>query len=427
MNHYYIQISEIEKEINSEHQNFLSQYKQRGQNDGRVNQPPSDFNGISPIESAIQAGYQGLFHNFMAQGGQILQKQESDVEHIGSDLNLLVSNPSIISSQIADLEEQKRSAIQTEQDRHQNIIGSLYQTPSYLTANNNFQDIDSKYQSKAKAVGRAKPHMKGNWYLVILFLLGISEFMLNYNAFATSGGSPLETAIMALSAGIIFPVIAHFVSLVLRQKDEMPKNSLWFASLIFLLAIVLAFYLSWKRVQEAVANLIITDDKIANTTLIMFALLVMSIFIAGGLFAFFAHDPSPEFMSLHKSREVAKRELDKEANKIHADNKKEDIRHLTEIEQIKLKYDQEIKGQKSRINELKDKFRNAVAEHRSSCDYFKNISLNINSNYHLTIQTYRGANLQNRNSNNGTPKSWEKSPNDLKMDFEKYTNKAWVI
>lgn len=426
MNTYHNRIKTIDNEVDTEHKNALSEYKQRGQLDGKMNQPTSNFDGISPTESAVRAKYTSIYYNFKAEGDRVIKEQESEYLHIGSELNQLVKNPSIIENQSKDNENDRFAEISSENNYHQDNVSNLYKDPDYLAKDSAKQKTEEQFQRKAEEVKRARPHIQGNWYWVVLILLGASEFMLNYSAFATSGETPLGTAVMALSAGIIFPVIAHFVSKIFRQKDEMPTSSIWGAVIALLLSIGLAYYLASKRVSAAVTNLIITDQQDADRTLIMFTLLVMGIFVVGFLLSYFAHDPSPEFTNLYKMKEDARKEFEKEASRVHRKEQEENVRHQNSLKQIKERFDLEAKRIKNVVPELHRAFKTAELNYQGSCDFLKNIVLKINANYHSTVQAYREQNLRNRASHNGTPKSWNNRLEDLDFNMNQYTQTSWT-
>lgn len=432
MNTYHDRIKTIDNEVDTEHKNALSEYKQRGQLDGKMNQPTSDFDGISPTESAVRAKYTSIYYNFKAEGDRVIKEQESEYLHIGSELNQLVKNPSIIETQSKENENDRLAEIVSENSYHQDNVSNLYKDPDYLSKDTAKQKTEEQFQKKAHEVGRPEPHVQGNWYIVILILLGVSELALNYDAFATLGGRPEGVLFKAFSAGIIFPIAAHFVGKTLRQKSELPTLSLWFGGVAFLISIGLAIGLSQLRIEamrkmgefEEMTDIVAASE--ANSILITFILQVLGIFAIGFLYSYFAHDPSPQFTNVYKTKEGARKEFEKEASRIHKKVQEENVRHQNSLKQIKERFDLEAKRIKNIVPELHRAFKTAELNYQGSCDFLKNIVLKINANYHSTIQSYREQNLKNRASHNGTPKSWNNKLEDLDFNMNQYTQTSWT-
>lgn len=250
------------------------------------------------------------------------------------------------------------------------------------------------------------------WYYPLLILIGISEFYLNYTAFSSQGGNVLETMIMALSAGIVFPVLAHYVGKILRQAER-NKANIGLLIVLFSMAIALAIFLAKQVVNFGIQTQNITNDGEANTTFAMRILIVLGIFAIGCLISFFNHEPSVNFLDTYSLRLKAKKEFEKIEKSVTNDNNAEKQKYGDNFATIEKELHEAIHNENSRISQLSNKFREAERDLVKTKDYQKHTIETINQWYILTTNEYRSENSIYRTQK--TPKSWEKEPEGLKV------------
>jgi|GEM_PF-2296424 hypothetical protein len=115
---YSTLVSDIEKDIQKDHKETLESFKSKGEIDGRTNSPDGNFDGTSPAENIIRATYQSYLSRFKAETNQIIGGQNIEFQHIGSDLNELRQNPSIIKNRIDELTANANRSKLDETNRH---------------------------------------------------------------------------------------------------------------------------------------------------------------------------------------------------------------------------------------------------------------------------------------------------------------------
>jgi hypothetical protein len=408
---YSTLVSDIEKDIHKDHKQTLESFKSKGEIDGRTNSPDGNFDGLSPAENSIRATYQGYLSRFKARTNQIIGGQEIEFQHIGSDLNELRQNPSIIKNRIDELTANVNRNKLDETNRHNTKITQIYQDPKYTNAKAEYHKLDNSYNDLATELGRTLPILPQIWYYPLLILIGISEFYLNYTAFSSQGGNVLETMIMALSAGIVFPVLAHYVGKILRQGKR-TKANIGLLTVLFSMATALAIFLAKQVVNFGIQTQNITNDGEANTTFAMRILIVLGIFAIGCLISFFNHEPSVNFLDTYNLRLKAKVKFEKIEKSVTDDNNAEKQKYEANFAAIEKELQAAIHNENSRISQLSNKFREAERDLVKTKDYQKHTIETINQWYILTTNEYRSENSIYRTQK--APKSWEKEPEDLK-------------
>lgn len=426
MNQYYTQITEIEKEIDQKHTTILSQTKNQAEIDGKSDIPNVDIEGISPSEFSINANYQGIIYELAAKGGQILQAQKVEVEHIGSDLNYLSKNPESITHQLNEAESNKNQKLQSAREAHQINVTRIWQKPSYLQIRKDFDEIKDKYDSFSQKLGRSSPHQIGNLYWGLLILVGLSELAYNFQAFSLAlSESPFLTLVAALSVVVIFPVLAHFAGKIFRQYEERKKD-IWLGILCVIISIGLTYVLAKWRVRLGVVSGDIEGSKQANEAFNLYFLLIFAIYFVGLILSFFAHDQSQEFTNLYNDLGKKRKIMDSENNDINKEINAEQNRN-TEIQKTINNEFQNIKSElNNRLQSLNKMYKDAVANYKKSVEYFHNIELKINANYKQCINDYRVINLKYR-LHKQVPKSWDNQPKDLELHFDKNNNTEFTI
>ena len=411
MNEYYTLIKDCEKEIHKDHKETLKDYKEKGQIDGRMNSPDSSFEGLSPAELAIRAIYSAYIGRFKASAEQIIAGQKASYEHIGSDLKELHEYPEIITKNIKDLKNTFESRKVEEQTNHQSNITQIFQNPNYTGSKHNYQDLENRYKLIAEKLDRTLPIIPKKWYFPILLLMGISEFYLTYSAFASNGDTVLGTSIMALSAGVVFPILAHFSGKILKQGKK-DKNNIIIIVLIFIIAIGLAMFLAKQVVNFGISNLTIANENEANTTFIMRILIVLGIFVVGVLISFFNHEPDLNFLDTYRLREDAKLNFEKLEKEVNVLFNNELLRFQELNRQLTEKLQNDVDFQNGRIKILLTEFQKASKGLEETKDYYTNILKSINAWYKTTIHEYRQQNLRNR-VDRKFPTSWNIDPSDI--------------
>lgn len=413
MDKYYTLVTDIEKDLNTEHKQTLDQFKSQGHIDGKMNSPDGDFTGLSPAENIIKATYQSYISRFKAQTDQIIRNQEADFQHIGSDLNELRQNPSIVKEKVDQLTANANRSRLDEKNIHQTNITQIYQDPKYINAKENFQTHDNSYKNLAEKLNRNLPVIPQFWYYPILFLMGVSEFYLTYSAFSGFGETVLGTTIMALSAGIIFPVLAHYMGKILRQNKRNTQNIIALVVLL-VIAVALAVFLARQVVNFGIQTQNITNENEANTTFIMRILIVLGIFAAGCLISFFNHEPSINFLDTYRLRLKAKKEFDKVETMVNNEFNAEQRRYQTKLTEIENALQSAISKENSLLSTLTSSFKEAERALNKTKDYQSHMLKTINSWYIVVVNEYRSKNLQSR-VDRRYPKSWGNEPEDLKF------------
>lgn len=417
MNKYYTQISEIEKEIDLQHDELQKQWKNHGEIDGKSNIPDIEIESISPTEFSIRSSYQSIIHNLSAKGSQLLQSHKVEVHHIGSDLRNIDQNPKLIENQLNEIKNNYSTRLSIEKENHSKNIANIWQAPKYINARKEFEDSEAIFKKKSKELGRALPHKIGNWYWGLLIVIGFSELAYNFQAFALAlSSSPFLTLVAALSVVIIYPVFAHFAGKVFKQFGER-KQDIWLGVISVLIPIALTFFLSKWRVSLGLRNNSIIGLKQANEAFWLYFSLIGAIYFLGLILAFFAHDPSEEFTSNHKEMLKKKKKYDEESEAVHRLIQKEHNRNSAEVEKLTLEKESKLNEISNRKETLNKQFKDAISEYKKSVEYFQKIELKINANYKQTVNDYRVINLKYRFTKI-TPKAWENQPADLEKHFE---------
>jgi hypothetical protein len=295
MNEYYAKIEAIGKEIKLQHNQTLVTYKSIGETEGRMNIPTSDFLGLSPSEATIKSIYEASLARFNAETDQVVTAQRASFEHIGSELNELHNNPSITIERLRNINIDSENQINLERNGTQTRINQILTDSTLVSARSEYEMHDKQHSELSSKLGRNQPTLPQFWYYPILILMGVSEFYLTYGAFSTFGGNVLETTVMALSAGIVFPILAHYAGKILKQHEK-NKNNISVLIIIILIAGGLSFYLAKQIVNQGITAGYILTTAEANTILVMRNLIVLGIFLVGILISFFNHEASINFL-----------------------------------------------------------------------------------------------------------------------------------
>jgi hypothetical protein len=409
--HYRIN-TDFEKELRNEHLEILKEYKAKGQIEGKTNFPDSSSTGLSPSELAIRARYSEFVSKFKAHSEQIISDLVGNYQHIGSDLNELHQKPEIITKAIESLKSNFNNKKEEERTIHQSNITKIYQNPNFTSSKINFQDLETKFRVISEKLDRTLPILPKLWYFPILFVMGVSEFYLTFSAFASNGGNVLETSIMALSAGIVFPILAHFSGKIMRQGKK-NTNNLVSLIVMFSLALGLAYFLAKQIVESQITYGYITSPSQANTFLVMRILIVLGIFAAGLLISFFNHEPDLNFLDIFNLKEKERLNFQKHENIVNEQHNLESKRFQENNTQLKQKLQDDIDYQNNRIENLQKQFKESNKNLEKAKDYYTNTLITINSWYKITIHEYRQQNQSNRIDNNNYPSSWNVDPSDI--------------
>jgi hypothetical protein len=414
MKEYFTLITNIEKEIDNKHKSTLDRYKSQGQLDGKMNSPEASFDGLSPAEQAIKAIYEGFLATFKAQTNQIIGEQKANYEHIGSDVNELYNNPQIVEGNIQSLKSNAENQLNLEKQLHQTNVNQIYQNPTYLNAKNNSEKVQREYKEESERLGRAIPITPKYWYIPVMIIIGISEFYLNYSAFTSFKGSVLETSIMALSAGLVFPFLAHYLGVILRRKQNYTKETIFTIILLSGIAIGLDLFIAKQVVELGRKGLYIKNATQANTIFWFRFTIVIAIFVVGCLISYFIHEPSKNFLDLFRLKNKAQNDFEKIEKETSNSFNSEQKRFQEKVNQINQKLQQDINFEKNRLSILNQEFKEAEKNLKKSIEYVSNTLKSINAWYKVTIFEYRQQNLQNR-VDRKFPQSWGKEPQDLTL------------
>lgn len=412
MDKHYTINTDFVKELRNEHLAILSEYKAKGQIEGITNFPDSSFTGLSPSELAIRARYSEFISKFKAHAEQIISGHQGNSEHIGSDLNELHQKPEIITKAIETLKINFNNKKEEEKIIHQNNKTRILQNPNFTSSKNNFQDLETRFRFISEKLNRTLPVLPKLWYFPILFVMGVSEFYLTFSAFASNGGNVLETSIMALSAGIVFPILAHFSGKIMRQGKK-NTNNLVSLIVMFSLALGLAYFLAKQIVESQITYGYITSPSQANTFLVMRILIVLGIFAAGLLISFFNHEPDSNFLDIYNLREKERLNFQKHEKIVNEQVNLESKRFQEINIQLKQKLQDDIDYQNNRLETLQKLYNETCRNHEITKKSYSNTLITINSWYKRTIHEYRQQNQSNRIDIRNYPSSWNVDPSDI--------------
>lgn len=153
---------------------------------------------------------------------------------------------------------------------------------------------------KQRQLGRdVRIHVSRPWYVIVLGLIVLGEFALNYQAFQVFQKPLAHTAVMALTIAVGLPASAHFVGLWLRQWPPEHALTVVLMVLSFGLGVACLVGVNVARTQllDQLGAGLGARESALQSAFLAINVFVYSVAILG---AYFAHDPDADFERSHR-------------------------------------------------------------------------------------------------------------------------------
>jgi hypothetical protein len=148
-------------------------------------------------------------------------------------------------------------------------------------------------------------------YMLLAFLIGISEVPLNALVFKIFGEAQIMTWIMSAIIGLFVPIAAHFVGIKFREHGEGFSWPNAIKGVVVLIVVIAAFFvLALMRQQylDLVKEDIGIDQRIVDVSFNFFWI-NLAVYISAVLIAYLSHDSVPGYPQLLRDKLKARENL----------------------------------------------------------------------------------------------------------------------
>lgn len=380
------------------HQEYLEEIKERGAQDGKMNQPHFEDTILSPYEKKIKANYkhQGAILK-SSYADRIANVSVEKEEALKAELKAL--NGKDYQDIIKAEEIKMNEDVLKDKNRNAAEMKNLENTPSLVAARETQKRVNNEFKRRSKKLGRSyTDKVLPTWaYFIIMGAIAIGEIAFNFNAFIGLGDNKFFGMISAVGVNFGLVVIFHVIGDFIKRKREI-KNGL--VTAFGLIVICLGVIAGMAYLRDGHFELFIA-----------IGILLMAVGIA---MSWLNHDSNREFSNLIKDKDVVNKTLEKEIVNV---NKLKDIENNRwKSETLKLKEDFRLFAENiDSITQTKQKEIDSLIVSRNSLrEEYKERLNEVNTLYEVAVQSYREENYAYRNDTKQVI-VWEKELEPLKI------------
>ena len=381
------------------HEDYLDEIRQRGIADGKMNQPHSDDTILSPYEKKIRANYlhkaAELKNSYTDKLAEVSEDKESALRE---QLEVIkVKNPE---QRLNQAEINKVAELKKEKDRNAEEMKRLENHPAYMSAKLNVRKVMSKFNKKSKDLKRSYTDKQlPTWaYFLIMTFIAIGEIAFNFAAFEGLGDNKAFALISAVGVNFGLVVVFHVIGDFIKRRKEV-KNALFGAFL--LLVICISVIAGMSHIREG--------DEFE----LFFAIGCM-LMAVGITMSWLNHDSSGEFAHMLKDKGKAEQKLIKETDRVNNLKTIENKRWDEANKRIASEYESFVKNVTDEVQNKKNEISSFLIRRQSiNAEYQERLS-EVNSLFHVAVQTYREENYEHRNDTKQVL-VWEKEVENLKI------------
>lgn len=275
-----------------------------------------DQHGLSPgMMLTVQPILQSLYNGW----APVKRTFSTAVQQYDADLKAYDN----LQEKIAELEEKKAQADKTIREKYAGETKWKENNESYSQARTKFDELQQRED------GRSPNEWHWSIYFLVLFLVGATEVLINYETLLSYFGLPALAVGSALGIALVFAIASHVHGSALKQhehffgpavvaRNKSAKITLIILSLLFLVAALgLIGYARYDMLSDAISaagrTALSRGASGPPVTLTVGISLFANILVYGaGLFvAYYRHDVSPDFVAAASDKEKKRKAHDK--------------------------------------------------------------------------------------------------------------------
>lgn len=399
--------------IKKDHDALLDEAKEIGQQDGGLNIPDANATAPSPYEKKLRSQYQSIINRV----GADRDKEMSSIsyEKISS---LRKERDSVtqedIEASVATINEREADLIAKEKENHVKKVTETNSNAKFKSTQAKKNVATKEFKRLAEREGRTWTNktVSNNFiYFFILSFIGLAELAVNYQTFIQFKKNLIITFVMALSF-VIVPIIAHFVGGMIKQwRRNRKKASYTIVPIAGTTLVTVMFYYVATLSTAGKA----TD---AETSLWIFFILSMLLYLGGVLLAHAHVDSCDSFYRAFLEMEKADKEFEKQ-EKIRSEQlERYEKAHSKELESIRDTYDGKRHAAKNIVSGKGEAINAIISQYNEAVSLYRKIEDQVNSFYNEAVQQYRMVNLIYNPT--PAPPAWDEEIPSLKLNEIKF-------
>ena len=404
-------MNQVEVKINETHADLIDQARDMGKQDGGINVPAQDDAIVSPYEIKLKHQYQSLVD-------QIATDREKQFTVISYEKintlrkekeNITTDN---INQDVSRIKSREKDLLSKEESKYVGQVTEVNSNAKLKSTQAKKVLAEREFKKECKKEGRTitdKKITSNTAYWIGLFILGISELMINFEAFKVFKMNLIETGIVALSL-IVIPGLAHFVGQMSKQFKVSKSKGFYGVMIGGITFLNFALF-------GVVAYLRLLQD-IPKISLWFFFILAVLLFVAGFLMAYFHVDSSDSFYAAYLENKKVQNEFEKQEEIRTKTLKEIENVYSKLVESIKDEYEEKVIHAKNILKRKDNEINEIIGQYNELVSTYGKYEEQINSNFKESVQEYRIANLSTRITKQ--PSIWINEPNDLKLNNIKF-------
>ena len=380
------------------HEAYLEEIKDRGELDGKMNQPHFEDKILSPFEKKIKANYRfkaaGLKNSYFDRLSAVNEDKENALR---AELEVIKGkNPE---QRILAAKCRRDTLIKEEKDRNAAEMKTIENTPSFVKAKSTLKSVARSLKKKKAELEREYTDKKLHTvaYAILMFFIAVGEVAFNFAAFEDIiGDNKFFSLISAISVNSGLVLLFHFIGDFLKRRKEI-KNSAATVSILSLICLIVIAVMAELRGE-----------------LLLFGSIGIMLMAVGVAMSWLSHDSSNEFYSLLKDEKKAIDKLKKEELEISKVKKIENDRWAEAKETIEGNFKSYEEHIKKAIESKQQEIDALIVGREAIHSEYEERKQEINSLYHVAVQSYREENYEHRNDSK-QPIVWGDSLDSLNI------------
>jgi len=230
------------------------------------------------------------------------------------------------------------------------IERQLESSRKYVETRDRFNDAKRRWDDKRAVYGNreANTFAQTKFYLLLIFLIGVAEWLINYDTFYLFTGVPAIAAGATLILGFLLAFAAHGWGTLLKQwtyrfgqqrerGDRFSDWRMFGLSIASLLVVLVAAggsrYAAALHVMSGIPNLLGNIDVNPLRDVLISLLANLGAWLLGVFIAYVSHDPDPDFMDATRQYKSASHAFIRARRRYEDQIRTVEARYAKEIEQ----------------------------------------------------------------------------------------------